>query len=198
MSAMAKICSTLMAYKARTVWCVLFLFCLAFVSLAADTSRLSQEDDIREAVFRHQFEHNASGQQKSAHDYFLAIGEKNADPSDEFMKRFAHNKPPVRKASACRGDSSGWIVNKRTGKHGLLFRVASITWISDTEVKVWGGYDEANLSSSGNTYTVNKENGQWKVTNDHIDVISNILPQCLPTTATKSSSQMALYRRNAH
>jgi hypothetical protein len=69
---MAKIRSNLMAKKARTVGYAFFLFCGAFVSLAADTSRGSEEDDIREAVFRHQFDHNASGQEKSAHGYYLA------------------------------------------------------------------------------------------------------------------------------
>lgn len=144
----------------------------ASVSPANDAAHLRQEDDIREAVFRYQFDHNASGQQKSAHDYFLAIGDKNADPSDAFMKRLAHNKPAVRKASACRVDPSGSVVNKRTGKHGLLFRIGSITWISDTEVKVWRGYDETNPSSSGSTYTVKKDSGKWIVAKDQMEVIS--------------------------
>jgi hypothetical protein len=60
---------------------------------AVNIDRLGQEDDIREAVFRHQFDHNASGQQKTAHAYWLAIfvSEKDSDPSAQFMKRFAHH-----------------------------------------------------------------------------------------------------------
>jgi hypothetical protein len=140
---------------------LLCLFALATVSLAADTTPLIEEDDIREAVFRYQFDHNASGLQKSAKGYFLAIGEKGADPSDEFMKRFAHHKPPVHKASA-------W----RTENKGLFFRVTSIVWISDAEVKVAGGYYEGNVSSSGNTYTLKKEAGNWQVTRDEMGSIS--------------------------
>ncbi|HYN15530.1 MAG TPA: hypothetical protein VES66_07060, partial [Terriglobales bacterium] len=114
------------------------LFTLASVSLAADTAHLRQEEDIREAVFRYQFDHNASAQQKNANAYCLSVGEKDGDPSDRFMKRFAGHRPPVRKASAC--IASDRVVDKRTAKPGLLFRVSIITWISDTEAKVAGGY----------------------------------------------------------
>ena len=84
----------------------LFLF-LAFasVSVGAEPARQRQEDDIREAVFRWQFDHNVSGQQKTAKVYFLSVGEKYGDPSDEFIKRFANNKPPVRKRSECTADA---------------------------------------------------------------------------------------------
>lgn len=150
----------------RIVHPVYLLACISLVLLtsirdsAEDASRESQEDDIREAVLLHQFEHNASGQQQKAHGYYIAIGDKHADPSDAFIRRFAHHKPPVRKASACRVSSTGEIVSKWTGRPGLLFVVGEITWISDSEVKVYGGYDEANLSSSRNTYTVKKQNGK--------------------------------------
>jgi hypothetical protein len=141
--------------------------------LAAATDRLSQEDDIREAVFRYQFEHNASGQQKSARAYYLAIlvGNKDSDPPEQFIKRFAHHKPPVRKASACHWDSIK-VVENRTGRPALIFGVSRITWISDTEVTVDGGYEEGNVSSSGNTYTVTMRNGKWEVTHDQMNSIS--------------------------
>jgi hypothetical protein len=152
---------------------LLLLLAITSASLAVDTDRTSQEDDIRETVFRHQFDHNASGQQKSAHAYCLAIlvGSKDSDPSDQFVKRFAHHKPPVRKASACRWDSTK-VVENRTGRPALIFHVSRITWISDTEVTVDGGYEEGNVSSSGNTYTVTKRNGKWEVTHDQMNVIS--------------------------
>ena len=89
-------------WLARIWLCIALVSATAILGRAADNSRESQADDIREAVFRYQFEHNASGQQQSAHDYYLAIGDQDADPSDEFMKRFAHHKPPVHKASASR------------------------------------------------------------------------------------------------
>jgi len=111
-------------------------------------------------------------QQKSAKVYFLGVGDKATDPSDEFMKRLADHKPPVRKASASHFVLGKGLLNTKTGERGLAFRATTIKWISDTEVEVSGGYYEAELSSSGNTYTVKKENGKWKVTKEKMDWIS--------------------------
>jgi hypothetical protein len=151
----------------------LLLLTIASASLAVDNDRSSQEDDIRETVFRHQFDHNASGQQKSAHAYCLAVlvDNKDSDPSHQFIRRFAHHKPPVRKASACHWDSIK-VVENRTGRPALIFRVSRIGWISDTEVTVDGGYEEGNVSASANTYTVTNRNGKWEVTHDQMNAIS--------------------------
>jgi hypothetical protein len=150
----------------------LFLL-LAFTSLgfAADKTRAIQTDDIREAVFRWQFDHNASGQQTNAHAYFLSIGHKGDDPTEEFIKRFADHKPPVRKVSAGTADAGKSVFDKKTGEKGLLFHVTSIEWKSDTQVEVKGGYYEAGQSGSGNTYTLKRETSKWKVTNDRMDYI---------------------------
>jgi hypothetical protein len=147
-----------------TIHCSLLLAFVA-LSFSSDMAHRSQEDDIREALFRYQFEHNASAQQQTAHDYYLAVGEEGADPSDEFMRRFADHKPLVHKASACRiKPSTGEVVNKRNGKPGLRFRQGTITWVSAIEVTVWGGYDEANVSSSGNTYY--PKEAEWPLVRD--------------------------------
>jgi hypothetical protein len=138
----------------------------------ADKNRASQEDDIREAVFRWQFNHNASGQQWTASAYFLEVNQGDGEPSDEFMRRFADHKPPARKKSACRTSFREGVVDKKTGGKGLIFSVTSMIWISDTEVVVAGGYYEANLSASWNTYTLKKDKGKWKVTNDKLEGIS--------------------------
>lgn len=148
------------------------LFALTSLGVADNKARQGQDDDIREAVFRYQFDHTASGQQKTAKVYFLGVGEKATDPSDEFMKRFADHKPPVRKASASHFVRGKGLLDKKTGERGLAFRNTLIKWISDTEVEVSGGYYETELSSSGNTYTVQKENGKWKVTKSKVNWIS--------------------------
>jgi hypothetical protein len=62
------------------------------------SARETRDDEIREAVFRWQFMHNASSQQTNAHVYFLAIGVEFSDPTDEFMKRFVEHKHPRSKA----------------------------------------------------------------------------------------------------
>jgi hypothetical protein len=156
----------------RTIARLFLLFAFTSLGFAADNARESQTDDIREAVFRWQFDHNASGQQTNAQVYFLEVGEKSGDPTEEFMKRFADHKPPVRKVSACTADAGKGVLDRKTGEKGLIFRVTNIKWKSDTEVDVSGGYHEAGLSASGNTYTVKKKKGKWKVTNDKMHWIS--------------------------
>ncbi len=148
------------------------LFAFASVGLATDSARQGQEDAIREAVFRWQFDNNASGLQRTAKVYCLRVAENDGDPSDEFIGRFAGNKPPVRKASECSTDMREGALDKKTGEKGLVFSVGRITWKSDAEVEVAGGYWEGGLSASGNTYTLKKENGQWKVTSDKMSWIS--------------------------
>jgi len=146
--------------------------CLATGCMPTVAARLHQEDEIWEAVFRYQFLNNASGQQKRAAVYCLSIGE-SADPSDEFMKRFAEYQPPVRKISECNVGGFDGVVDKNTHKRGLIFRVGSMNWISGTEVEARGGYFEGGLSASGNTYTVRKGLlGQWMVSEDKMNWIS--------------------------
>ena len=142
----------------------LFLL-LATVSFADDTIRKTQEDDIRESVFRYQFDHNTSKLQKTAKAYYLTVGGKVLDPSDEFMKRFAGHTPPVRKLSE-------W----RKGGEGLSFRIMSMRWVSDTEVRVGGGCGDEVGTGSCNTFTVKRDSGGWKVATDKIEDCNTWMP----------------------
>jgi hypothetical protein len=63
------------------------------------TPQLSEEDQIREAVFRYQFEFNASGLGKAANAYFLSV-EGGKDPSAQLLKQFDGHRPPVKPVSA--------------------------------------------------------------------------------------------------
>ena len=143
----------------------LFLL-LAFTSagFAADRTRESQTNDIREAVFRYQFDRIAPGKQESVKLYVLGVGESCSDPSDEFLKRFADRQPPVKKASASSYVPNEGLVDKETHRKALMFWANSIAWISDTDVEVSGAYHSAMLSAGNDYYTVKNENGKWKVT----------------------------------
>jgi hypothetical protein len=50
----------------KTILHLLLFFTFPCVGLAADVPRQKQEDDIRETVFRYQFDNNASGQKTNA------------------------------------------------------------------------------------------------------------------------------------
>ena len=137
------------------------------------------ENSIQEAVFRHQFEHNVSGQQQTAEVYFLSVKIQddstgywnNIDPRDELLSKFADNEPPVRPFSKCITSVRG-VFDKDTGERGLLFQVDEIRWITLYKVEVDGGYYEAGLSSSVNIYYLEYIEGQWIVTRDVMKYIS--------------------------
>jgi hypothetical protein len=158
----------------RDVSILILLFSLASFGLAADAVRQSQDDDIREAVFRWQLnEFGSTGlpgaaPQNMPKACFLGVGEKQDDPSDAFIKRFVGYKLPVRKLSACNRSTRGNF-DKKTGERGYVLTAGSITWKSDTEVDVNGYWHVSGLCASWDTYTLKKQNGKWKVTKDKIN-----------------------------
>jgi hypothetical protein len=140
----------------------------AFVG-AADRS--AERDDVREAAFRHMFQHNASGLKDKAGVYCLAFGTR-LDPGPAFLARFAGSKPPVKGVSECESSMTGGVADRVTRERGLIFHVDQIRWKSDTEAEIDGGYYEAGLSSSGNTYYLKKRDGRWTVVKDVMHWIS--------------------------
>lgn len=128
---------------------------------AASPSRAAAEEEIAEAVFRRQFEHNASGLQKNAEKYCLSLPGDRA-PSAELLKRFEGNRPPVVAADQC---------DRQSGKN-LFFRINKLDWRKDDEVWVRSGYYEGNLSSSIELYQVVRENGKWIVKGQRMEAIS--------------------------
>ena len=149
----------------------LLLLFLPILGFASNTPRENEEDDIREAVLRYQFDHNGSALQRGAKVYFIQVGQGYADPSDVFLKRFAAHRPPVRSRSALQSGARMRILEKVTGEEGLLFTAGRVRWISDKKVEVDGGYNESDLSASCNIYTVKKRNGKWTVTKDKLGII---------------------------
>ena len=147
----------------KTIVALFTLLPFAYFGYAADRTREGQIDDIREAVFRYQFDH-IKPQEKDAQLYVLGVGASCSDPSDEFLKRFAGHQPPVKKASA-----SDWVqdrgrIDKETGGKALMFCAHSIAWISDTDVEVSGAHYSSMVAQIGDYFTVKREDGKWKVT----------------------------------
>ncbi len=158
------------------ILCTLWMFTPAGCqnSTATRISRSDAENDIREAVFRYQFQHNHSGLQQQADVYCLSFGRPGAyrDPPDGFMKRFRDHIPPVKKVSQCEVSPHQGVTDKATGEKGLIFWITTIRWVSDDEVEVEGGYYEAGTSASGNLYRVVRQHGRWIVKQDKLLWIS--------------------------
>ena len=152
-----------------------FVALLSMAQVCCGTDRQSQLDDIREATFRFLFGKNASSLQQNAKVYFLTIGNlsktQSQDPDEAFMKRFADHQPRVARRSDAKESPDG-VTDKITGERGLIFNVGEIQWISDREVQVSGGYFEAGLSASGNTFYLRKKNGKWEVQREKMHWIS--------------------------
>ena len=126
-------------------------------------AQLSEEDKIREVVFRYQFEFNASGLGQAANVYFLRV-EGNRDPSTQLLERFDGHHPPVKPASGSTLEpGTAQVLDRESGLPGLVFRIDEIRRPSDGKVEVDGGYEEASESAAGNIYWVVKEGELWEV-----------------------------------
>ncbi len=127
--------------------------------------------DVREATFRYMFKKNASGQQQKAHVYCIAFDAQ--DPPPEFVARLADVRPVVKPVSACDHSQNG-VFDKATKQSGLVFRVGDVTWQDADHAEIGGGYYEAGLSASGNTYDLERRSGVWVVVKDLMNWISEI------------------------
>ena len=123
------------------------------------------ELDVLEAVYRYQFLNNATGRTPLGADtIFLAHGPgaRREDPSAELMARFAGHIPAV--APASEADTSGTgVTHKVRGGRGVLFHIDRIRPIDADTFDVDGGYFEAGLSASTNSYRVRRLGEGWKV-----------------------------------
>jgi len=64
------------------------------------------------------------------------------------------------------------VKDKATGKPGLIFTIDSVRCADTSRCEVEGGYYEAGLSASGNTYFLEKRDGKWVVVRDTMHWIS--------------------------
>ncbi|MCE9604346.1 MAG: hypothetical protein K8U03_05510 [Planctomycetia bacterium] len=117
--------------------------------------------DVAEAVFRHQFDHNASGTQRRVKYFFLSL-EAN-DPPNAFLARFANEWWPYVRPASMEAQLRG---------PRLIFSISSVKWLDADTAEVEGGYYHDTLSSSGNLYRVERRAGKWSVTKDELKWIS--------------------------
>jgi hypothetical protein len=128
-------------------------------------------DDVREAIFRHMFGSNASGQGTSAGVYCIEV-EGQADPTSGFLARLKDVRPTVKGASHCSASAEDGVLDQSTHARGLEFRVETLTFKDAHHATATGGYYEAGLSASGNVYTLELRKKKWVVTKDQMMWIS--------------------------
>ena len=133
-------------------------------SWQAYKNRHAAEADVWEAVFRYQFEYNTAHSGGYHHTYFLSI-RNGEDPDLDFMERFRRHVPRVEPVSESTKSGSRYahVIHRESGRTGIIFWAASVEWVTDHIAEVEGGYHEAALSASGDTYRVERR-GRWFVT----------------------------------
>ena len=106
----------------------------------------TQALDIAEAAFRQYFQTHEGPR------FILLFG---ADPSPEFLKRFADSKVPVR---ACSDEGKP--------KGHVCVWVSKITRVTDTTVTAKVGFRGGEISGGGFTYEMELKAGKWTVTRE--------------------------------
>ncbi len=160
----------------RTVFLVLLV---ALTVAGAEQARSKDEDDVREVAFKSLINETAAAQQ-GYRVYFFSVGLKwtddnhftYKDPSDEFMKRFAGRKPPVRKVSDSRKADGGRVEERSTGQPGVIFMIDNLRWTSDNGAEASCSVYKSGLNGFALKYTLSRTNNQWKVTSRSLVSVS--------------------------
>jgi hypothetical protein len=125
----------------------------------------AQVDDIREAVFRYHMaklptQFRFITRIKFPDVYFLSV--HNADPSPTFLARFRTNKPPVKARSAVKPRRFE-VVDKATGKEGILLSANAVRWIAANQAKVGTSWRKDGRGGTSGMCFVEKQKSGWVV-----------------------------------
>jgi uncharacterized protein (TIGR02996 family) len=137
---------------------------LAGAEWLALVDRASAEDDVREAVFRHQLGGPSRG------ICFLQV-EDAKDPSSYLLDRLSDAKCRLKPLSAAQKGGMDGVVDRETGERGIL-RVDAIRWGDENRCEVEGGYWADGLAADGNVYQVELKDGIWAIVGERMLWIS--------------------------
>jgi len=155
------------------------LIALALLSLIPREVGLAQDntdktvEDVREAIFRFQFNRIGTKSDKLVRVYFLTIGESPQDPDETFISRFSDLKSSVRKASMALCSTNGTHIacrDRATGETGFLFWVGPVrvhSPFASAEGNFWLGTQAERMPRK---YFLRFTNGRWTVQQEALDV----------------------------
>jgi hypothetical protein len=132
--------------------------------MAKDTSP-SEQLDILEAVFHHQFQTFISESNGLPYDYFFVSIAMSQDPPQGLLARFAGNSPPVEPQSASKIAElgSGEVSHKIHGGRGVIFHVTKIRRLDNATAQVEGGFYMSNRGGLECSYRLEHREGRWVV-----------------------------------
>jgi hypothetical protein len=151
--------------------------------------RVADEENIHEAVIRKQMEEWFQGGDKSEAEakdptekaiaeelnfkvFFVSIDGK--DPSDKFLHRLQDIPRTIKKVSASEISKSHKfpVVDKATGKRGIIFSVGKVQWLDQDSVQIEGGYHCDGLCGAGLIFKLHRNKGKWVIQNSRMNWIS--------------------------
>lgn len=147
-------------------------FAILLTGCAPHSNEADADLQVQQAVLRYQFESNAAADNYSIFCIAISKGEAEIDAPAKLIEGLndAHHK--VLKSSDCNPNDGHGVTERASGKPALMLRVAQVKWLAKDEALVDGGYYEAGLSASGNTYLLKKIDGTWRVVKDQMNWIS--------------------------
>ena len=149
-----------------------FGFAILASGCTPNLNKADEETQIQQAVLRYQFEHNAAARKYNI--FCIAIGDRETslDAPTQLIDGLNDAGHKVIKFSACNANDGEGVTERVSGNPALMLSVAQVKWLASDEVLVDGGYYEASLSASGNTYHLKKIEGMWRVVKDEMNWIS--------------------------
>jgi hypothetical protein len=139
---------------------------------APNMNKADEELQIQQAVLRYQFEHNAAANKYDIFCISIGEGKTALDAPIKLIRGVNDVNHKVLKSSDCSENEGNGVTERASGKPALMLNVGQVKWLTKDEVVVDGGYYEASLSSSGNTYRLKKMSGVWRVIKDEMNWIS--------------------------
>lgn len=175
--------------KTSIVFCAVVLTAPMLVSQNPDNSKRLDNEDAQAAVIRYQMEGWYRGGDRSEAEarnqtektvakvmnfkvFFVSIN--NKDPSNAFLRRFRDIPRVIKKVSDSTINKSGMneVLDRATGRRGVIFRVGNIRWLSTDSAEADGGYFCDGLCGIWETFALKRENGKWGVKSVRIHRIS--------------------------
>lgn len=128
--------------------------------VASIQARKSEEENIREIVFRYVIGHH-----NPSHLKVIFLSVQGKDPSSALLARFASIAPPIKPFS--RAALKNLIyVERGTTDQGTLYSIGSINWKSNILTTVESSWMNGRKGGVLYRYTVKQKNGKWQVTSE--------------------------------
>jgi len=95
--------------------------------------------------------------------YFLTFGEVWAEPSPDFISRFAGHFPPVRGFESSVHTPNGLILDTASGRPGVIIQILRMKPVIPGTCDVWVTFPNRQTSPRAITYRVFDQDGAWTI-----------------------------------